>query len=168
MDIKLGTRTHPDDATPEKAQHQIDKVNRTTSKSLGVRICGIKVYQPKLERYREIDKYEGRKYIAENIAEKLAIYFQNGIELRKDLVELFLEKLGGLLQVVERQEPYRIYSSSLLFVYEGLLGHNTNKTELKMIDFAHIFLRREGEMQDDGYKFGLKNLIKLMEGLQSG
>lgn len=165
LDIKLGTRCHGDDAKPSKAASQISKCNATTSASIGVRICGIKTYQPHLKVYREMHKYEGRKITRDNIAEWLANYFHNGLQLRSDIVDGFIGRMQELLAVVEREEVYRIYSSSLLFVYEGSLKRPP-KWDVKMIDFAHTYLL-DGLEQDDGYRFGLKHLIRLLEEVRS-
>ncbi|KAJ1670289.1 hypothetical protein EV182_008305, partial [Spiromyces aspiralis] len=44
MDIKLGTRLYDDTASPEKRARMIKKSQETTTWSLGLYICGIKVY----------------------------------------------------------------------------------------------------------------------------
>ena len=41
----MGTRHHGDDATSEKRDRQIAKAEKTTSKTLGIRACGMQVRQ---------------------------------------------------------------------------------------------------------------------------
>ena len=44
----MGTRQHSDDASDEKRRRQMAKCASTTSATLGIRICGMQVYQKKL------------------------------------------------------------------------------------------------------------------------
>lgn len=66
MDIKLGIRLWADDAPPEK-RRKLDAVSaETTSGSLGLRVAGMKVWQPHLahtpDEYKIYDKNYGRQF----------------------------------------------------------------------------------------------------------
>lgn len=50
-DIKIGTRQHGDDVPADKKIRHSNKVKTTTSKPLGLRMCGIQVWKKKQTKY---------------------------------------------------------------------------------------------------------------------
>ena len=132
LDVKLGARLWANDA-PMAKKLKLDKVaEETTSKPLGLRIAGMKTYQGASgngeenntpDGYRLYDKSYGRTFNADNVAQGFEEYFQlrNGVEAKgviRKVIKRFIEDLRAIEGVMEREES-RMYSASLLFVYEG-------------------------------------------------
>ena len=108
-------------------------------------------------------KYEGRKLTADTLSLAFERFFQNGRTLRCDVIESFLTEARAIEQEVKKCE-FRFYSTSLLLVYDGA-REDEPRIHLKMIDFSHTFLAEPSDIIDDGYLFGLRTLIDILEGL---
>jgi 1D-myo-inositol-tetrakisphosphate 5-kinase/inositol-polyphosphate multikinase len=132
LDVKLGVRLWADDAHQEK-RIRFDKVTEeTTHKDFGFRIAGMRVWQGygvetknvDKEGYRIYDKDYGRYYIQKhNVHEALKdfIFVESaGIdaELGSLVCQAFLADVRRIQEVLEGQES-RMFSASLLFVFEG-------------------------------------------------
>ncbi|EGF80710.1 hypothetical protein BATDEDRAFT_36919 [Batrachochytrium dendrobatidis JAM81] len=65
-DIKVGVRLYGDGVSPEKRDLMILQSQITTSGSIGLRICGMKVFQPKTQTYDVYDRSFGRSILFES------------------------------------------------------------------------------------------------------
>ena len=132
LDVKLGARLWADDAPPAKRQKLDDLSNITTSKPLGFRIAGMKTWMggkaaglspSSLDGYKIYDRNYGRALTPATVRGGFENYFfidSAGItkKFARRVIKRFLGDLRGLQEVLAKEES-RMYSASLLFVYEG-------------------------------------------------
>ncbi|KAK3709474.1 hypothetical protein LTR37_010847 [Vermiconidia calcicola] len=124
LDLKLGARLYEDGTKADKAE-RLDKVAaETTSGSLHFRIAGMKVWNG--STFDTYDKFYGRKFNAQNVQDGFATFFSGlatGLKLEQaqELLETILAEITKVRHMLEKYES-RMYSASLLVVYEGDSG----------------------------------------------
>lgn len=166
MDCKIGTRHYDDDASPEKRQRHIDKANRTTSASCGMRYTGMQSFKRDLRGSHTgvlltTDKYHGRELKEHDLLPEATWFFHDGFDVRMDCVHMMLERLHKLRRFLLAQHHFYFYSSSLLLVYEGALSEiSPTRVDVRMIDFAHT-VPSNGD-RDEGYLKGISYLIHIL------
>ena len=207
LDVKLGVRLWADDAHQEK-KIRFDKVTEeTTHKDLGFRIAGMRVWQGHgavgkdidEEGFKIYDKNYGRFSIhKENVHEAFRnfIFAESAgidVELGKLVSQAFLADVKRIQEVLENQES-RMFSASLLFVFEGdgaalraameeasrspatLVNGVDSETDedeedsgpkiysVKVIDFAHAEWT-PGQGPDENSLGGVRSVAKILKNL---
>lgn len=148
LDVKLGARLWADDSPPAKREKMDKQAAETTSKALGLRIAGMRIWKGpysnqselNLDGYHVFEKFYGRSLTSETVHQGFEKFF-NIVDGRipskniRRVIKRFIEDLEGLQSVLEAEES-RIYSSSLLFVYEGdeIALHEAFVSEKKLLD----------------------------------
>jgi len=163
----MGTRQYGDDAPESKRKSQNLKVEKSTSGTLGIRLCGMQVFQISTNRYLCRNKYYGRSLNDDGLRQSLSQFFHNGISLRTEIFLPLLDQLNRLLEIINRLDSFRFFTSSLLIIYDGLEPYDI---DVRVIDFAHathhdIMSDCPHIGPDEGFIFGLKNLIEIIEEL---
>ena len=140
LDVKLGARLWADDAPTTKRQKLDDASRQTTSGSLGFRIAGMTIWQgtstggrpEEPERnveikngYKRYDKHYGRAFTNENVKSGFIEYFGGANadgKLNSCHSKLIIKRVARELERIEDillKEESRMYSASILMVYEG-------------------------------------------------
>lgn len=165
LDCKVGFRHYDDDASAEKRRRHIEKSASTTSAKYAVRLTGMQSYKRKRggnNGYFEFrDKYYGRRVRGEELVEEMKWFFHDGYSVRKDCVEIIVQKLRRIREHMKNQRLFKFYSSSILLVYEGAKDKKVN-ADVRMIDFAHTQWSEEKVEIDEGYLFGIDTMLGLL------
>ena len=179
MDLKMGTRMYSDFASESKMISQRRKSSRTTSSSLGMRFCGSLKYEAKSNDYKKTDKYTGRTADLFTLTSLLQDFFSiSGTgKILRHIIKCVIKELKIIKDILENVDGFRLYSSSLLIIYETF-GETNNpddplnlptpvpQVKVKIIDFANSALPGDHVLHpgpDTGFLLGLHSLINMLE-----
>ncbi|KAH0785785.1 inositol hexakisphosphate kinase [Histomonas meleagridis] len=158
LDIKLGTRSFEIGASPEKVKAQLDHMKNTTTSTHAIRIIDARMRKDNTVTYK-CDRVQGHNLNIKEVEKLLRTFFPG--KRKHEFIEQICKIRSALLETIEIFPKMRLYSASILAVYDG---DSDAPMRVTIIDFAHAYLDVDVEGGDSTDPFYDDNAIK---GLQS-
>ncbi|KAG7954679.1 hypothetical protein I3843_11G031200 [Carya illinoinensis] len=181
MDVKIGSRTWPPQASEDYIQTHLKKDRDTTSIALGFRISGLQVRGSQESETWKPDKKLVKKFTAKDVRLVLRKFVSSNTSVDTGMdpdcsfaSTVYGGSTGILAQLLELkkwfedQTIYHFFSCSVLMVYdkESVVKERNYGAEVKLVDFAHV-LEGKGVI-DHNFLGGLCSLIKFIMEILTG
>ena len=155
LDLKIGTCLYDPDCPEPKKKMLQERAKNTTTGRIGLRLCGLRSPNHLSSAEWILGREDGKYMTSVRLMEVISTFLNELSAIQRDL---WIEKLTRLISYVEQQSfPYYLYSSSMLMYFQ----QSTLQFDFKLIDFVHAVPKSyPGTLENDGYVFGLKHLLK--------
>lgn len=179
LDIKLGKRTWEVGAGKEKVLRHKEKCSRATTAEKGFRIRAAFWYSDDSKSWKSCEMDKAVSVVDRNYGKSCSVddmlSFFNDFFKYKDQIPVIIDKLRYICDFVEsirRDQGLRMYSSSVLVVYDEL---NPEKFDCRLLDFEKTYfnvgfeacpMSESLEDLEDHVVFSIKSLINVFKSLK--
>ncbi|CAL5444317.1 unnamed protein product [Camellia sinensis] len=173
MDIKIGSRTWPPQASEDYISKCLKRDRESTSVPLGFRISGFQIYRTKETGFWKPNRQFFLSFSADDVRSALRKFVSSNGSADSDPDCAFASVVYGgstgiLAQLLELkawfedQTIFHFYSCSVLMTFEKELAleGRSSGAEIKLVDFAHVVEGRG--VIDHNFLGGLCSLIKFI------
>lgn len=134
LDMKLGVQQYSDNANDEKKKRMKTKCDQSTSKKMGMRLCGewsalnnqplsellgLQYFDESLNLFNYIDKYYGRNLSETGLSKLLSHFFRSKGKIRTSDCLTLIDQIESIRRAVESRPGLRLLGVSLLVIMEG-------------------------------------------------
>ena len=142
LDVKMGTQTFDEAAPPSKVAEEVSKFPHQPL--TGCRIAGLRTFTPSTASHTTRTKQWCRALTPPDMPAALTAWLtcDGQLPLPLPVVHSLLAQLRRLHRLFEGQTDFRLYSSSLLLVFDAL--QPALEPLVRMIDFTHAFGAERG------------------------
>ncbi|CBZ53961.1 inositol polyphosphate kinase domain containing protein [Neospora caninum Liverpool] len=180
VDLKMGTRTYRDEASPEKRERAKRYAEERGSASVGMAFCGLSAHRQDgtvvtVDGGSRAPRDCQHPRRLEDFVKVLQAFLSFvGLEKRrKDIGASLLLQLGELELALENLTIANFYGSSILLAYDAAAAEDSSdlcgradapptKAQVKIVDFAHVTMMPK-EPDLNGFLFGLRNLKSALQ-----
>jgi hypothetical protein len=117
IDLQIGKYRLSKGSSKEKEELELRK--HPYLHKIGFKIDALKKWNEKEKNFEHFSADYVSKLTDITIKDGITNFFFNGIEIRKDVIQIFSKKLKEFINVFENQKELEFKSSSLLLIYEG-------------------------------------------------
>ena len=137
LDLKMGTQTFDEAASPQKMATEVAKFPHQST--IGCRVAGLRTFHPSTSSHTTRSKEWCRALTPASLPEAITAWLSCDGErpIPQLVVSSLLTQLRGLHRLMAHQTDFRFYSSSLLLTFDA--GSEGEEARVCMIDFTHTF-----------------------------